>query len=45
MQLYELQQEQVPSAALCSEQPHAALQDWGRAAGKLHGGKGSVGVS
>ena len=38
---YEFQQGQVPSPALCSQQPHATLQPWGRVAGNLPGGKGS----
>ncbi|KAM9637659.1 uncharacterized protein ACIBXB_013210 [Morphnus guianensis] len=39
-QLYEVQQGQVPGPALGSQQPHAALQAWGRVAGKLPRGKG-----
>ena len=36
---------QVPDPALWSQQPHAVLQAWGRADGKLHRGKGSGCVS
>ena len=43
-QLYEVQQGSVPGPAPGAQQPHTTLQVWGRAAGKLPGGKGSGGV-
>ena len=43
-QLYEVQQGQRPGPALGSQQPHAALQAWGRVAGKLPSREGSWGA-
>jgi len=43
-QLYEVQQGQMPSPALGSQQPHATLRAWGGVAGELPSGKGPWGV-
>jgi len=43
-QLYEVQQGRMPGPALQSQQPHATLQAWGGAAGKLPSRKGPWGA-
>ena len=40
----EIQQGEVPSPALWSQQPHATLQAWGGVAGKLPSGEGPWGA-
>lgn len=36
----QVQQGEVPGPVLGSQQPYTALQAWGRAGGKMPGGKG-----